>query len=168
MEIQIFPALEGLARGIRCLPCFAILHITLQCGSHSARTVIRFKRHLNLLCLPWSEHSVVRGESKLGWERNICLSRDQHNAQIIGCCNQLDLSMGLVDYYTISRARFVKYGVAFSAQLKPIHECVFKFIGNAAVNVKFTEKNSNANELIYHILYFAHSNALYKESIRMK
>ena len=48
--------------------------------------------------------------------------------------------MGLVDYYTISLARFVTYGVAFSAQLKPTHECIFKFIGNAVVNAKFIEK----------------------------
>ena len=139
-KFKFFPTLEGLARAIRCLPCFAILHITLQCGSHSARAVIRFKRHLNLLCLLWSEHSAVWAESKLGWWRTIWLSRDQHNAQIIGCCNQVGLSMGLVDYYTISLARFVKYGIAFSAQVKPTHECIFKFIGNAAVNAKFIEK----------------------------
>ena len=56
--------------------------------------------------------------------------------------------MGLVDYYTISLARFVKYGAAFSAQLKPTYECILKFIGNAAFNVKFIEKSGNGNEFI--------------------
>ena len=132
---------------------------TLFCHS-SHHTATRFSlcegRHSLQTTLELVVSPVERALRSLGWIETRMVAHHLTVKRPTQCSNYWMLQPSwIVDYYTISLARFVKYGAAFSAQLKPTHECILKFIANAAVNVKFLKKAVMVMNL-YSAFYILH------------